>query len=64
MLLYYNLSGLMQLSDKHGWSKDENSGCLSPRFAPFNTLHALDEMLKFIKVSYEQRRAAMYMYII
>ena len=30
---------------KYGWSKDEDSGCLTSKFAPFNSLQAPDEML-------------------
>ena len=45
---------------KYDWSKDEDSGCLTPKFAPFNSPQAPDEMLKFIKRSYEQQWTATY----
>ena len=45
---------------KDGWYKDEYSGNLTSKFAPFNSLQAPDEMLKLIKGSYEQQWTAMY----
>ena len=45
---------------KHSWYKDEYSGSLTSKFAPFNSLQAPDEMLKRIKGSYEQQWAAVY----
>ena len=47
-------------ANKHDWYKDEDSGSLAPKIAPFNSLQAPDEMLKLIKRSYEQQWAAMY----
>ena len=38
----------------------KDSGCFTPKFAPFNSLQASDEMLKFTKRSYEQQWAAIY----
>ena len=45
---------------KYDWSKEKGSGCLTPKFVTFNTLQALGEMLKLIKLSYEQQWTAMY----